>query len=33
LDKLTELKKEAEVTLKNEEDEHRVEGRELKADV
>ena len=32
LDKLTELKKEAEVTLKNKEDENRVNMRELKAD-
>ncbi len=33
LDKLTDLKKEAETTLKNEEDEHRVQQRKLKADV
>ena len=33
LDKLTELKLESEVTLKNQEDEHWVQSRELKADV
>lgn len=33
LDQLTELKKEAEITLKNAEDEHRIDGRELKADI
>jgi hypothetical protein len=33
LDQLTELKKEAEVTLKNAEDDHRIEQRELKQDV
>lgn len=33
LDQLTELKKEAEITLKNVEDEHRVDARELKADI
>ena len=33
LDQLTELKKEAEITLKNVEDEHRIDGRELKADI
>ena len=32
LDQLTELKKEAEVTLKNVEDDHRISERELKAD-
>ena len=30
LDQLTELKKEAEITLKNAEDDHRIEQRELK---
>ena len=29
-DELTELKKEAQVTLKNSEDEHRIQERELK---
>lgn len=33
LDQLTELKKEAEITLKNVEDEHRIDARELKADI
>lgn len=33
LDQLTELKKEAEITLKNKEDEHRIDARELKADI
>lgn len=33
LDQLTELKKEAEITLKNVEDEHRMDARELKADI
>lgn len=33
LDQLTELKKEAEITLKNSEDEHRIDSRELKADI
>ncbi len=33
MDQLTELKKEAEVTLKNAEDDHRIEQRELKQDV
>jgi len=33
LDKLTALKKEQQITLKNSEDEHRIEQRELKQDV
>lgn len=33
LDQLTELKKEAEITLKNAEDDHRINQRELKQDV
>ncbi len=33
LDQLTELKKEAEITLKNAEDDHRIIQRELKQDV
>ena len=33
LDQLTQLKKEAQCTLKNHEDEHRVEERELKQDI
>ena len=33
LDQLTELKKEAEITLKNAEDKHRIDSRELKADI
>ncbi|CAI2367709.1 unnamed protein product [Moneuplotes crassus] len=33
LDQLTELKKESEITLKNIEDEQRIESRELKADI
>ena len=33
LDQLTELKKEAEITLKNAEDEHRIDSRELKSDI
>ena len=33
LDQLTENKKEAEITLKNAEDEHRIDSRELKADI
>ena len=32
LDQLTELKKEAQITLKNVEDEHRIDERELKQD-
>jgi hypothetical protein len=32
LDQLTELKKEAQITLKNVEDEHRINERELKQD-
>jgi hypothetical protein len=32
LDQLTELKKEAEITLKNVEDDHRINERELKQD-
>jgi hypothetical protein len=33
LDQLTELKKEAQIELKNNEDEHRVNQRELKSDI
>ena len=33
MDQLTDLKKEAEITLKNAEDDHRIEQRELKQDV
>jgi hypothetical protein len=33
LDQLTELKKEAQITLKNVEDENRINERELKQDV
>lgn len=33
LDQLTDLKKEAEITLKNAEDDHRIEQREFKQDV
>ncbi len=33
LDQLTELKKEAQVSLKNVEDDHRVDQRELKQDI
>lgn len=33
LDKLTALKKEQQITLKNEEDDHRIQQRELKQDV
>ena len=33
LDKLTQLKKEAQITLKNTEDEHRIQERELKQDI
>jgi hypothetical protein len=33
LDQLTQLKKEAQITLKNHEDEHRITERELKQDI
>jgi len=33
VDQLTDLKKEAQITLKNAEDEHRIEEREIKQDL